>query len=62
MSCVSIVYDHGGFVSAEEIAAGRGPSLIAGVLFVLLCKCDFVRIDRTSWSLRRRLQLDEDLH
>jgi len=30
-SCLSIVYDHGGFVTLEEIALSRGPSLVAGV-------------------------------
>jgi len=28
---LSIVYDHGGFVTAEEVGASRGPSLVAGV-------------------------------
>ena len=30
-SCLSIVYDHGGFVTLDEIATSRGPSLVAGV-------------------------------
>ena len=30
-SCLSLVYDHGGFMSLDEVSTSRGPSLIAAV-------------------------------
>jgi hypothetical protein len=30
-SCLSLVYDHGGFSSLDEVSANRGPGLVAGI-------------------------------